>query len=439
MKKSLMNKFTLKILSLLIAMLIWLLVVNVQDPITTEIFTDIPVTFVNESYIEKSGKLALMVEGKDTVNVRVRGENSIIRNMSKDNITAVADLTQIIDMTTQPIMVPVTVTCPGIKDKNVEVTPRNIPITIEERESIDCIINTELVGESKPDKNYEVGKTTAEPEKITITGPKSVVKNIDNVTAKVNVDGMTESGERNAELVIYDKNHDELTDKQMASLKFDIPSTTVKVNVELWRTLQGVTIDALNSYVGEPLNGYQVGKITSTPEKINIIGSDEALQKFTVNGNKLTIPASEDRDITGKSADCEFSVDLAELLPKDIKLASGVNDTALIKVSILPLNSKEYNISTTDIKIENNPGNMNVVLDKVEVLVRVEGLTEELDRLEKSQIHLSIDLKGYTEAGEYEVPVKIEVPDGYQVVDEVKVKATLTNTNTDAVAQKPAS
>ena len=65
--------------------------------------------------------------------------------MSKDNITAVADLTQIIDMTTQPIMVPVTVTCPGIKDKNVEVTPRNIPITIEERESIDCIINTELV------------------------------------------------------------------------------------------------------------------------------------------------------------------------------------------------------------------------------------------------------------------------------------------------------
>ena len=134
MKKSLMNKFTLKILSLLIAMLIWLLVVNVQDPITTEIFTDIPVTFVNESYIEKSGKLALMVEGKDTVNVRVRGENSIIRNMSKDNITAVADLTQIIDMTTQPIMVPVTVTCPGIKDKNVEVTPRNIPITIEERE-----------------------------------------------------------------------------------------------------------------------------------------------------------------------------------------------------------------------------------------------------------------------------------------------------------------
>ena len=348
-------------------------------------------------------------------------------------------MTQIIDMTTQPIMVPVTVTCPGIKDKNVEVTPRNIPITIEERESIDCIINTELVGESKPDKNYEVGKTTAEPEKITITGPKSVVKNIDNVTAKVNVDGMTESGERNAELVIYDKNHDELTDKQMASLKFDIPSTTVKVNVELWRTLQGVTIDALNSYVGEPLNGYQVGKITSTPEKINIIGSDEALQKFTVNGNKLTIPASEDRDITGKSADCEFSVDLAELLPKDIKLASGVNDTALIKVSILPLNSKEYNISTTDIKIENNPGNMNVVLDKVEVLVRVEGLTEELDKLEKSQIHLSIDLKGYTEAGEYEVPVKIEVPDGYQVVDEVKVKATLTNTNTDAVAQKPAS
>ena len=65
MKKSLMNKFTLKILSLLIAILIWLLVMNIENPSITQTYTDIPVTFVNESYIESMNNIALMVDGKD--------------------------------------------------------------------------------------------------------------------------------------------------------------------------------------------------------------------------------------------------------------------------------------------------------------------------------------------------------------------------------------
>ena len=51
MKKSLINKFTLKIISLAIAVLIWLIVRNVQDPVIVQTFYDIPVTLVNESYL----------------------------------------------------------------------------------------------------------------------------------------------------------------------------------------------------------------------------------------------------------------------------------------------------------------------------------------------------------------------------------------------------
>lgn len=35
MRKNLMNKFTLRILSLFIAIFIWLLVVNIEDPVRT--------------------------------------------------------------------------------------------------------------------------------------------------------------------------------------------------------------------------------------------------------------------------------------------------------------------------------------------------------------------------------------------------------------------
>ena len=74
-----------------------------------------------------------------------------------------------------------------------------------------------------------------------------------------------------------------------------------------------------------------------------------------------------------------------------------------------------------------------------EFQVSEETIRRDLDKLDKSQIHLSIDLKSYTAAGEYEVPVKIEVPDGYQVVDEIKVKVTLADANSNVVSQKPES
>ena len=431
-----MNKFSLKIISLVIAFIIWLLVMNVQNPARTVTYYDIPVTFSNTSYIESTNNIALMVEGKDTVSVRVMAESKIISNLDKTDITAVADLTQIIDMNSQPIMVPVSVNCPGIRDENIEVMPKNIPIVLEKRESIDRIISPELIGESKPEKNFEVGKATATPEKVTITGPKSVISKIDNVTAQIDVNGMSQSGMKKGKLKVYDKNHDELTEKQMSYIKFDIPSTTVDVKVDLWRLVPDIYINASFAYSGNPAAGYQVDSVTSTPEKVSIVGSEDALRQFTAAGNKITIPSSEERDISGKTSDCDFSVDLSEYLSKDIRLAAGLNNTALLKVKILPYNSKEYKVSADDIIINNRPEDVNVVLDKAEVLVRVEGKKEELNKLDKKDIKLSIDLKSYQEAGEYEIPAKIELPEGYQAVDEVLVKVRITNK--DEVAEDEA-
>ncbi len=131
--KNLMNKFTLRILSLFIAIFIWLLVVNIEDPVRTITITDVPVTFANESYIESMNKVALMEDGKDTVDVKVTGASSIMKKISRDNISAVADLTQIVDLESDPIMVPVYVSYSGIEEHNIEARPRNIPITIENR------------------------------------------------------------------------------------------------------------------------------------------------------------------------------------------------------------------------------------------------------------------------------------------------------------------
>lgn len=121
MKKNMINKFTLKVLSLIIAILIWLLVRNVDDPIVVRTFYEIPVSIENASYLAENLEIPLLVDGKDTVKVRVKGARSVVSKLKKEDIKAVADMTQIISKDTTPIMVPVEVTGTGISDSDITV------------------------------------------------------------------------------------------------------------------------------------------------------------------------------------------------------------------------------------------------------------------------------------------------------------------------------
>ena len=204
MKKNLMNKFTLKILSLAVAILIWLLVINIEDPVRTETYWDVPVTIVNESYLTSEFEIPLLVDGSDTVTVRIRANNTVLRNIDRDSITAEADMTQIISMDTNPYMVPVRVVCPGVSEENITVTPANIPIDTDSLTSKAMTISV-TDGRTTPDSGYEVGKFTVNPEKVTISGPEDLINKLDRVVADVDVTGMNQSGNISALLHIYDK------------------------------------------------------------------------------------------------------------------------------------------------------------------------------------------------------------------------------------------
>lgn len=136
-EKNMINKFTLKVLSLIIAILIWLLVRNVDDPIVVRTFYEIPVSIENASYLAENLEIPLLVDGKDTVKVRVKGARSVVSKLKKEDIKAVADMTQIISKDTTPIMVPVEVTGTGISDSDITVRPRNIQVDIEKQKSVE--------------------------------------------------------------------------------------------------------------------------------------------------------------------------------------------------------------------------------------------------------------------------------------------------------------
>ena len=431
-KRKITDNIPLKIMSVAVAVVVWLIVVNIDNPVGTNYYTLTNVELINKEYVESSdtiGKMCMPEEKQDSIRIAITTNKKIRDKIKVSDITATADLQQAVSLDTNPVMVPITVTCsvPGVTPNDIKVTPQNLSVNLDEKETQEFVVNVSR-GDTKPGKDYEVGSLTANPEKVRITGPKSLVNKIDKVNATISLDGNTQDFTQDVNLTIIDKNQEALSDSEMNSLRIE-NNAKVSVTARLWKIRQGVGISA--GYVGSPASGYQVGTVTTVPDTISVAGSTEGLETLTQNDNTITIPA-DSIDISGESRDVERKISLKDLLPDNVKLTSDSSEDVWVTVSILPEGSREFTLSTKDIEVKNKPDDLQVTFETAQIEIRIKSDTEDLDDLNtETEIQASIDLKG-KEEGNYKVPVTLSLPDGYETVENVSTEVVISSgTGTD--------
>lgn len=424
-KRKLTDNLSLKIMSVAIAIVVWLIVVNIDNPVGTNYYTITDVELINKEYVESSdtiGKMCMPEENQDSVKVAITASKKVRDRIRLSDITAVADLQQAVSLDTDPVMVPITVTClaSGVLPSDIKVTPQNLTVNLDEKETQEFVVNVSK-GDTKPGKDYEVGSLTASPEKIRITGPKTLVNKIDKVNATIALDGNTEDYTQEVNLTIYDKNQEALSESEMNSLRIE-NNAKVVVTAKLWKIRTGVKIAA--GYVGTPAGGYQVGSVKTVPDTISVAGNTEGLESLSENDNMITIPA--DRiDISGESKDVERKISLKNLLPDNVKLTSDSSEDVWVTVSILPVGSQEFNLPTKNIEVKNKPDNLQVTFETAQIALRIKSESEDLEDLNINEdVKAEIDLKD-KEAGNYKVPVKLSLPDGYEMVEDLYTEVVI--------------
>ena len=425
-KRKITDNLSLKIMSVAIAIVVWLIVVNIDNPVGTNYYTITDVELINKEYVESSdtiGKMCMPEENQDSVKVAITASKKVRDRIRLSDITAVADLQQAVSLDTDPVMVPITVTClaSGVLPSDIKVTPQNLTVNLDEKETQEFVVNVSK-GDTKPGKDYEVGSLTASPEKIRITGPKTLVNKIDKVNATIALDGNTEDYTQEVNLTIYDKNQEALSESEMNSLRIE-NNAKVVVTAKLWKIRTGVKIAA--GYVGTPAGGYQVGSVKTVPDTISVAGNTEGLESLSENDNMITIPA--DRiDISGESKDVERKISLKNLLPDNVKLTSDSSEDVWVTVSILPVGSQEFNLPTKNIEVKNKPDNLQVTFETAQIALRIKSESEDLEDLNINEdVKAEIDLKD-KEAGNYKVPVKLSLPDGYEMVEDVYTEVVIS-------------
>ena len=425
MNKKITNNLSLKILSVAIAILIWLLVVNADNPIGTKSFVIGDVQLLNEAYLDADGKMCMQDDKQESIRVTIKANRKTLDRITASDIKAVADLQQAVSLNTDPVMVPITVSCDKVLPDNIEVTPKNLSIHIEDKDTQEFVVNV-TTNNTKPDKGYEVGTLTSNPEKLKITGPTSLINKIDKVNASVDVDGASEDVTEETDVKIIDKNGEEFTDTDMAYLNI----SKVSVTARLWKVRPEVRIKA--EYEGTPADGYEVESISTTPNVISVAGSDEALSALEEQNNTVTIPSSA-TDVSGRDSDYEVKINISDYLSQGLKLTSDSSEDVFVRVNILPQGSSVCEVPTKNIKVENAPESMQVAFDTAKIEIRIKKTEEDLSDLKESDIKASIDLKDKAE-GSFEVPVKIEIPEGYELVDEVTTGVEISPISTPAAS-----
>ena len=410
-KHRLTNNLGLKIIALFFSAFLWLIVVNVSNPIGSRPFSDIPVTIVNDDIIKSSGEV-YQVLGEDTVSVVVYANREIRQKLRTEDIVATADVAQM-DTTTN--LIPINITIPdysGDYDSAVAV-PRNIRIQREKSGSKVLALTAETGG-TTPRDGYTLGDITVDPANITITGPESALDKIDRAVARVDVSGKSKDEDIKADLILYDANGNELSQTQLDN---NLGEDGIIVSVEI---LKEKTVPVEFGVTGTPAEGFRYTGCTSVPESIRICGKTEAINDV----DEIRVPASV-IDISGADAPIERTVNITQYLPENVMLVDDNAGEIVVTAMVEQEGTRTIKMLVSSIRISNLADDLEVDYEPdAEIDLQFRGEEQALDLLDISNA-VSVDLSEYTDPGIYDVPVQVNTPSGIEMISDPTVSLTL--------------
>ncbi|MCR4956144.1 MAG: hypothetical protein K6A30_05630 [Lachnospiraceae bacterium] len=377
--RSLINNVGLKLASVIIATILWMVVMNIDNPQTTQTFTTVA-KMENENIITDNGKVYDVLNNSDTVKFSVTGPRTIVEGMSASDFTAVADMNKIdLDLG----LVPVEVTAERYSSKvTVNVKTTNVQVSIENLATKQFAVSATTTGE--PKEGYAVGEVSCDPATVTISGPESVIGNIDRVAAAVNLDGMYSTRTQTVVPTLYDDDNNEIESNNVT-----IEPGTVSVNAKIMKTK---SLELFYEYEGTLKKGYSIGEISILPEHVTVKGDTKALEEV----DSIAIPSSA-IDLSGATEDVEKTIKIDSYLPKGVELVDSSQNSVTVTIEIDSSAQKTFSIKVSKLKTKNLDSDYSVTYSDKTVDVTVNGKKDDLDDLKAEDIVLTLDFDGCEE------------------------------------------
>lgn len=406
MKNRILDHFGLKVLSLIIAIVIWIIVANVDDYTTTKQISGIQIEFTNGDAITEKNKVYEVPDGT-TMDIVVKGRRSVVEKLTNEDFKAVADLSKM--SVTNAVAVNVSAVSSYVaKELTISYTDNAVNVAVEDK--LEKQLPITVRANSEVADGYAIRNKIASPNLITVTGAESVVNTIEEVVVDVDVKGASASLSAYATPVFLDKSGNEID-----SSKFDYDVEEVEVSVEVLKTKE---LNVRVKTTGEPKEGYAIASIDYQPTSILVVGEAADLAKV----DELVI---DDIDVTDRAIDLETPITLADYLPSGITLAEDTQEV-MVKVAIEKIEEKTLVINADEINIVGKADDLNYEFTQnISYTLKVRGLSQDLENLKVTNLIPSIDVTGYG-VGVYKYTVSFKELKGIEILDSIETELEIT-------------
>ena len=319
--RKLFNNWGLKIVSLIVAIFLWLFVTNYQDPETVLTVNNVPVKLLHTEAVKSEGKIYIVLDDSDTIPVvTINAPRSIVDKLEADNVIATADLE---DMNPD-YTVPITITTNKYSDSisNISGSIRSVSLSVEDEARAIFPIETTVAGSAAD--GYQIGQVALDQNQVRVTGPKSEVERVRSTGVTVDISDSDRTVSTNAEIHLYDEDGRDIDIDKNLTLNID----KVMVRVEVL-PLKVVPIKIAVS--GKPVEGYRMtGETSVEPGQVMVAGKKSTLEALSA----ISIPSSE-LNVTGRTNDLVKTFDLRNYLPTGVELAEGESETVKVTIEIV--------------------------------------------------------------------------------------------------------
>ncbi len=376
-----------KMISVILAFILWFYVMTVESPINQEVFRGIPV----EVLLPAGSELSLYSGYNVTVDVTVSGKKSDLNQISADSFKATADASSYTQA--GKYSVPVDIEVPGgfsLVEKSISLlsvyldakATASVPVQIKIPEYV-LADGLEFGGDS------DIEKSVTE---VFLSGPKTILDTVETALVTIPPLGNVSSTVRasgNVTLIGADG-------EPVSNPYVSMDTSTVDVRIPVFMTKNiALKVDFKNKLLNSSNS-----KVEISPSTVKVRGKVETVSVL----EDQVISTIDEKSLTSD----KLSIPLT--LPEGVNCVDG---TETVDVTIEHIGTDTKVLSVGDIKV-NNPADLEYTLSLDTVNVTLRGKNDHLSKITAEDLSLTVDLSEIKAgAGSITLPIKVVVSDTY--------------------------
>lgn len=387
------NEWQLKLLSLLLAILIWFLICEYVDPDTDTAVSNIKISVNYEGSVPQKEGLGIMTAIEDTVSVRVSGSRDTIALMNPNKITASLDLSKVTRSGEYDL--PVKIDLGGQNISLVSQSIETVKVRFDKNVVSNIKVNVKVSGGVAD--GYILEEPTMLNNYVTVTGPEALVNTISSAEIEIVQEQFLETNTFSCSYTFVDSDGNEVP---KTFLQMDVETIDVTVSVVKEKTVP-LTVSIVNSSGGND-SAFCTAKIE--PETITITGNAEVLD--AINAIDLGVIDVAERNNS-------FDTSVTVVLPNGVK---NVNNVETVKVSVTFTDVQTKTFSVSNISLQNLPDGSEAHVYESSILITVRGIPADIKRLTAEEIMVVVDVRNQVlPSGTNRISAHVVFPDDYNV------------------------